>query len=176
MDSARVDNRWWRNSPELVWEGRRIMTELRVFLKSLPCPHYPYSTRRHRRKKKARTTPRDCLRLRSIESRTHQTTVALITEDVGVPDFLCIAMPYEALSPLLLGSIPGTECTGCKWPLVPASPTWFEYLILLITGRDWPPFIPVRRSWPRRIPLVGLYVLRCRVSSPHCFLLYIQDA
>jgi hypothetical protein len=47
-------------------------------------------------------------------------TVTLITEDVEVPDFLCVAIPYEALFPQLLDPIPGTQCMGAQ--MAPSQP------------------------------------------------------
>lgn len=61
-----------------------------------------------------------------------------ITEDVEVPDFLCVAIPYDALFPQLLDPIPWTQCMGAPAPS-PVSP----YMARVPNAcRDWEEIAP----------------------------------
>ena len=76
-----------------------------------------------------------------------------ITEDVEVPDFLCVAIPYDALFPQLLDPIPWTQCMGAPAPS-PVSP----YMARVPHAcRDW-----------EEIAFSGSFLARMyRVSSLH---------
>ena len=61
-----------------------------------------------------------------------------ITEDVEVPDFLCVAIPYDALFPQLLDPIPWTQCMCAPAPS-PVSP----YMARVPNAcRDWEEIAP----------------------------------